>query len=92
MNKHVRISGSSTATSKGQVTITKPIRDALGIRDGTPVDWELKDGELRERARTHRLVDFAGVLGNPLGRAVSVAEMNDAVLDEATERHRRSAK
>ena len=89
MNKHVRISGTSTATSKGQVTIPKPIRDALGIRDGTPVDWDLDGDQLRVRARTRRLVDFAGILGNPLGRTVTVEEMHEAVLDEAAERHRR---
>jgi hypothetical protein len=41
------------------------------------------------RARTRRLVDFAGILGNPLGRVVAVEEMRNAVLDEADERHRR---
>lgn len=92
MNKQVRISGTTTATSKGQVTIPKPIRSALGIKDGTPIDWELKDGELRVRARTHRLIDFAGAFGNPLGRTVSVEEMNEAVLDEAAELHRRSSR
>ncbi|MBN9306108.1 MAG: hypothetical protein BGO82_00240 [Devosia sp. 67-54] len=89
MNKHVKLSGTSTATSKGQVTIPKPIRDALGIKDGTPVDWELDGDQLRVRARTRRLVDFAGIFGNPLGRAVTVEEMHDAVLDEADERQRR---
>lgn len=92
MNKHVRIAGTTTTTSKGQVTIPKPIRDALGIKDGTPVDWELKDGELRVRARTHRLIDFAGMLGSPLGRAASVEEMNEAVLNEAAARHRRASR
>jgi AbrB family looped-hinge helix DNA binding protein len=89
MNRHVRISGTSTTTSKGQVTIPKPIRDALGIKDGTPVDWDLDGDQLRVRARTRRLVDFAGILGNPLGRVVTVEEMRNAVLDEADERHRR---
>jgi len=90
MNKHVRISATSTASSKGQVTIPKPIRDALGIKDGTPVDWDLDGDQLRVRARTRRLVDFAGILGNPLGRPVTVDEMHEAVLDEAAERYRRT--
>ena len=58
MNKHVKISGTSTATSKGQVTSPKRIRDALGIKDGTPVDWTYEDGELTVRAKTRRLEDF----------------------------------
>ena len=41
-------------------------------------------------ARTRRLVDFAGILGNPLGRPVTVDEMHEAVLDEAAERYRRT--
>jgi len=40
--------------------------------------------------RTRRLVDFAGILGNPLGRPVTVDEMHEAVLDEAAERYRRT--
>ncbi len=31
----------ATLTSKGQVTIPKPIRDLLGIRPGSEVDFEL---------------------------------------------------
>lgn len=35
----------TTVTSKGQVTIPKPIRDRLGIRQGSKVAFELdKDG------------------------------------------------
>jgi AbrB family looped-hinge helix DNA binding protein len=92
MNEHVRVQATSTTTSKGQTTIPKQVRDALGIKDGTPLDWDLKDGELRVRARTRRLVDLAGILGNPLGRAVSVEEMNEAVLDEAAEQYRRTSR
>lgn len=90
MGQHARISARTTTTSKGQTTIPKPIRDALGIQDGTPLDWELIDGKLTVAARTHRLVDLAGILGNPLGRPVTVEEMRDAVLDEAAERFRRA--
>ncbi len=31
----------TTVTSKGQVTIPKPVRDRLGIRPGTVVEFEL---------------------------------------------------
>lgn len=31
----------TTVTSKGQVTIPKPVRDRLGITPGTRVDFEL---------------------------------------------------
>jgi antitoxin PrlF len=39
-----------TVTSKGQVTIPKPIRDRLGIGPGSKVDFELaEDGALLRR-------------------------------------------
>jgi len=90
MEAITRVRVTSTATSKGQITIPKPIRDALGIEDGTPVEWDLKDGELRVRARARRMADLAGIAGNPLGRPVSVEEMNETVRDAASELYDRS--
>jgi AbrB family looped-hinge helix DNA binding protein len=38
---------STTVTSKGQVTIPKPVRDLLGIEPGTKVDFRRNDqGEI----------------------------------------------
>jgi antitoxin PrlF len=34
---------STTVTSKGQVTIPKPVRDRLNLKPGTAVDFELTD-------------------------------------------------
>ena len=48
MNEHARISAARTVTSKGQTTIPKEVRDALGIKEGTPLDWTLENGELRQ--------------------------------------------
>ena len=36
----------STVSSKGQVTIPKPIRDALGLYKGTRIVFEERDGEV----------------------------------------------
>ena len=93
MNKHVKAAAQSTVTSKGQTTIPKQFRDALGIKDGTALRWTLQDGELRVKARTRRLEDFAGILGPPPnGRHVTVEEMNQAVLDEAADRFKRATR
>jgi AbrB family looped-hinge helix DNA binding protein len=35
---------STTVTTKGQVTIPKKVRDFLGIRPGTAVDFEVRQG------------------------------------------------
>lgn len=91
MNEHVRTELLSTVTSKGQTTVPKPIREALGIKDGTPLRWTLKDGVLSVRAKTRRLEDFAGMLGEPPnGAHASVEDMNEAIGLAVTERMQRT--
>lgn len=85
-----RIEQRSSVSSRGQTTIPKEFRDQLGIVEGTELTWVLKDGQLSVEAKTRRLADYAGILGNPLGRAVSVDEMNAAILDQAVALHERS--
>ena len=60
---------STSVTSKGQVTIPKPIRDRLGIQPGTAVDFRLEaDGRVvlvkingdRPASRFERLRGRAG--------------------------------
>jgi AbrB family looped-hinge helix DNA binding protein len=58
----------TTVTSKGQVTIPKHVRDAMDIRPGTKVVFELnKDGDRVLRkcgpARKRRRDRFEAVLG-----------------------------
>lgn len=35
----------SNLTVKGQVTIPKDVRDALGLKPGEPVEFDMRDGE-----------------------------------------------
>lgn len=93
MNEHVKVHFQSTVTSKGQTTIPKELRDALGIKEGTPLRWKLENGILSVRAKTKRLEDFAGMLGDPPnGRHVTIEEMNDDIGRAVTERMRRADK
>ena len=39
----------ATITAKGQVTIPKAIRDALNLRQGDQLRWDLDDGGVRVR-------------------------------------------
>ena len=39
----------TTLTSKGQVTVPKTVRDALGLRQGDTLEWDLEDGCVRVR-------------------------------------------
>lgn len=57
---------STTVTSKGQVTIPKPVRDHLGIVPGSAVDFELgEDGRIvvTKSGGSHRQSRFAALLG-----------------------------
>ena len=40
----------ATLTAKGQVTVPKAVRGALGLRQGDQLSWELEDGSVRVRA------------------------------------------
>jgi antitoxin PrlF len=89
MNEHIKVLGESTATSKGQTTIPKSVRDALGIKEGTPLRWKLENGVLTVRAKTKRLEDFLPLIP-PNGRHVTIEEMDDSIGEEVAERDRRS--
>jgi antitoxin PrlF len=91
MNEHATIRLQSTVTSKGQTTIPKEVRDALGIKEGTPLRWKLENGVLTVRPKTKRIEDFAGLLGPPPnGRHVTIEEMNEDIGRAVAERDRRS--
>lgn len=89
MNEHATIRLQSTVTSKGQTTIPKELRDALGIKEGTPLRWKLENGVLTVRPKTKRLEDFAPIVP-PNGRHVTIEEMNEAIGEAVAERDRRS--
>lgn len=92
MNEHVRTMLLSTVTSKGQTTIPKAFRDALGLKDGTPLRWSLEDGILTVRPKTKRLEDFAGILGEPPnGVHATIEDMNDAIGRAVSDRMRRAS-
>ena len=40
----------ATLTAKGQITVPKAVRDALGLRQGDLFSWELEDRSVRVRA------------------------------------------
>jgi antitoxin PrlF len=37
----------ATLSSKGQVTVPKTVRDALGLRQGDTLQWVLEEGSVR---------------------------------------------
>ena len=76
---------SSTLTSKGQVTIPKEVRDALGVRAGDRVSFVVRDDDVVElRPETLDLRTLYGALKR-VGKAVSVEQMNRDIADAVAE-------
>lgn len=72
----------SSITSKGQTTIPKYVREALGVAAGDKVRYVITDGDvrllpLRPISRLFGLLEHHGVV-------VTVEEMERAVSDGAT--------
>ncbi len=83
----------ATVTSKGQVTIPKKIRDELKLSTGTKIDFILQpDGTALVKPVTIDIRDLNGILGNPLGRPLTIEEMNDAIAAEVVAKYRRSCR
>lgn len=81
-----RIVSRSVATSKGQTTIPKSVRDALGITDGTPLTWIVENGKLRVLAKTRNAADLAGILGPPPnGAHLTIEEINEGIGEAVAE-------
>ena len=57
----------STVSEKGQVTLPKPLRDALGIRTGDRLEFELDGDAIRvsKRPDRDRLAELYGSLKLP---------------------------
>lgn len=54
-------------TSKGQITIPKSVRAALGLREGDTVNFRV-DGERAILGRTTNLLDLAGSISVPAAK------------------------
>ena len=73
----------AVVTSKGQITIPKPVRDGLGVESGDRVEFvELQRGVYKVVAATRDIRDLKGVIPKPV-KPVSVEDMNKAVRRHA---------
>ena len=67
----------STLTAKGQTTVPRQVRDHIGAGPGTRLVWHvLPGGGLVVRAKTHSVLDLAGMLKSPKEAPVAVEDMN----------------
>lgn len=76
-------------TSKGQITVPRDVRKALGLRTGDRLAFRvLKDGSVLVEAESVDLLSLAGALKTPV-KGVSVTDMQRAIQRGATARTRR---
>lgn len=80
---------SSRMTSKGQITVPKAVRDALGVEPGDRLAFRIEDdGRVLVEPETVDLRTLRGVL-KPRRRGVRVEEMAAAVERQVSARSRR---
>lgn len=67
----------ATMTSKGQITIPKEIREALGIQAGDRIDFITEtDGRVILKAATLEISALEGILYEKGRKPVSIEDMN----------------
>lgn len=76
----------TTLTRKGQVTIPKEVRDALGLKPHDKIAFTVENGHATLRRAYLSLDEIAGSIP-PLGRTISDAEMSEIVRDEVARRY-----
>jgi AbrB family looped-hinge helix DNA binding protein len=77
----------ATLTSKGQLTLPKPIRDRLRLAAGDRVDFVIKDdGTVVLRPVTADVRDLKGLLQRKGLKPLSVEAMNAAIRRRAAGR------
>jgi len=69
----------ATLTSKGQITIPAPVRNALGVETGDRVEFvEVEPGRFELVAATQPITALKGLVKQP-GKPVTIAAMNAAI-------------
>lgn len=69
----------ATLTSKGQLTLPKEVRTALGVGPGDRVDFvRMEDGNYAVMAATHSVKTLKGLIPKPK-RPVTLDDMDKAI-------------
>ena len=74
----------SKVTAKGQTTLPRDVRSALGLETGDTVQHIVEDGRV-QILKAHHVSELAGMLHRPGQRTVSLEEMNEAIAAGAIE-------
>jgi AbrB family looped-hinge helix DNA binding protein len=71
------MAGTTSLTSKGQVTIPKEVREYMGLRPFDRIEFYLENGEVKVRKAYPSLEEVAGSLpplGMPIEEAITQAK------------------
>ena len=74
----------SKVTAKGQTTLPKDVRAALGLEAGDSVRYIVVNGRVQMLKARH-VRELSGMLRNPGQRTVSLEEMDKAIAEGAIE-------
>jgi len=74
----------STVTVKGQTTLPRDVRRALGLASGDKVRYVILDGEVR-LLKSRPVNELAGFLARSGRKPVSLDEMDAAIVAGATD-------
>lgn len=75
----------ATMTSKGQVTVPKPVREKLLLRPGDKIDFRLEEDGVRLIPVTASVTQLKGMVPKPAS-PVSLAAMDEAIASAAGRR------
>ncbi|TKZ16013.1 AbrB family transcriptional regulator [Shimia litoralis] len=73
----------STVTVKGQTTLPRDVRAALGLTSGDKVRYLILDGEVRI-LKARSIKELRGILARSGQKPVSLDEMDEAIAVGAT--------
>jgi AbrB family looped-hinge helix DNA binding protein len=77
----------ATLTSKGQITIPKPIRELLKVQAGDVLDFVVDEKkQVVIRAGTVDIRELKGLLHRPRRKPVTLDEMDAAILRQGARR------
>jgi antitoxin PrlF len=68
----------STVTIKGQTTLPRDVRTALGLTSGDKVRYVILDGEVR-LVKARSVKELRGMLARPGQNAVTLEAMDEAI-------------
>jgi len=77
----------STVTSKGQITLPRDVRQALGLGVGDKVDFVEVEGGFKIVPLRKDVRGLKGRFAGRVERPVTIQEMDDAIAQSAAERH-----